>query len=174
MTISNHPHPRQRLQRLIGCFTVSGMLLTVLGVAGLLVLGIGYGLFLMVLMVPFLLGLALPLFLLTSLHPSIAVEEGGLRLRPLVFAETYVAWDKIEAMTPHTLVKPPPPSKLRRKAQTGVMFVARPGALPAHYRVVGMLSGHGFKPVFAISDRTHQDYEHLKQQIERYIKKGNS
>ena len=171
MAISNHPHPNAKMQRLIGWLAGLGLLGTVVGSVGLLILGFGYGLGLMVLMVPFLLGLSTPLFLITSLHPAITVKENGLRLKPLVFPASFLQWESIREMTPHTLVKPPAPSKLRRSStQQGEMLLVVPNSLPWHYRMVGWMAGHGFTPVFAISNRTHVDYELLRDTVKKHLK----
>lgn len=168
MTISNHPKP----QRLVEILLVLGLLGTLFAIIGLLILGIGYGLWLMVLMIPFLIGLTAPLFLLTSLHPAIRIEETGVYLKPLVFPTSFVLWEDVVEMVEHTLVRPPLPSKLgKRKTQTGEMFIVQGGKLPFHYRVVGFMAGYGFTPVFAISDRTHLDYYILRQQMKKYLSK---
>lgn len=170
MAISNHPHPNAKTQRLIGWLAGLGLMGTVLGSIGLLILGFGYGLGLMVLMVPFLLGLSTPLFLITSLHPAITVEENGLRLKPLVFPASFVRWEAIQQITKHTLLKPPPPSKLHRLTpHEGDMLLVLPNTLPWHYRMVGWMAGHGFTPVFAISNRTHVDYERLRDTVKKHL-----
>jgi hypothetical protein len=174
-TISNHPHPKANTQQLVGCFAGIGLACTVVGSLGLLIAGIMNGLPLLVIMIPFLIGLSLPLFQLTSLHPAITVEEDGLRLNPLVFPPSFVAWDDLIEMTDHTLVKPPAPSKiqqrLKREPHTGEMILAKMGVLPFHYRVVGLMGGQGFKPTFAISNRSHVEYEALRSEIRKHLPK---
>jgi hypothetical protein len=174
-TISNHPHPKASTQRIVGCFAGVGLACTVVGSVGLLIAGIADGLPLLVMIIPFLIGLSLPLFLLTSLHPAITVEEEGLRLKPLLFPSSFVAWDNLLDMVNHELVKPPAPSKiqqrLKREPQKGEMILAKMGALPFHYRVVGWMGGQGFKPTFAISNRTHIEYDALRSEIKKHLPK---
>ncbi len=169
MTISSHPHPNPSVRRLVGWLAAVGLLGVVFGTIGLLLIGFGYGLPLTIVMIPFLWGLSAPLLLLTSLHPVIIVEEEGLRLKPLVFPASFVQWDAIVELKEHSLLKPPPTTKRgrRKKAAKGHMIVAT--RLPIHYRVVGLFAGVGFRPVFAISDHTHQDYLQLYREIKKSI-----
>ncbi len=172
-TISNHPHPKARTQRIVGLFAGLGLLGALLGSLGLLFIGLAYGLILMLIMIPFLLALSMPLLLLTSLHPAVRVEEKGLHLKPLVFRTSFLEWDAIVGMVEHSLVKPPPPSKIRRRdPHQGEMFLVQPGHLPWHYRMVGVIAGHGFQPVFAISNRTHVDHERLRDTIHQHLSTG--
>lgn len=175
-TISNHPHPKASTQRIVGCFAGVGLTCMVVGSLGLLIAGMVYGLPLLIIMIPFLIGLSLPLFLLTSLHPAIIVEENGLRLNPLVFPSSFVAWDDLLQITEHTLIKPPAPSKIqkyiKKEPHEGEMILAKIGALPFHYRVVGLMSSQGFKPTFAISNRTHVDYKILRSKIKKQLPKS--
>lgn len=175
-TISNHPHPNASTQRVVGCFAGLGIIFSGVGSLGLLIAGIAFGLPLLVIMIPFLIGLSLPLFQLTSLHPTITVEENGLRLNPLVFPSSFVAWDDLAEIREHTLIKPPAPSKIqkytKREPHQGEMILAKIGKLPFHYRIVGLMSGQGFKPTFAISNRTHIEYKILRSEIKKHLSKS--
>lgn len=172
-TISNHPHPKATTQRLVGCFAAMGLVFMLIGVMGLFLGGIVYGLPLLIIMIPFLIGLSMPLFLLTSLHPTIRIEENGLQLKPLVFPASFITWENMIERIEHTLVKPPAPSKvqqqLKRTPHKGEMILAKTTALPIHYRIVGFMAGQGFKPTFAISNRTHVDYEALQSEIQKHL-----
>lgn len=169
MMISSHPHPKPRYRHLVGWLAGAGLMGVVVGTVGLLVVGIGYGLPLMVLMVPFLWGTGAPLLLLTSLHPVITVEEDGLCLKPLFFPASFVSWETIIEMTDHRLLKPLDNTRRgrQRKPVKGQMLLVE--RLPFHYRVVGAFAGYGFRPVFAISDRTHTDYEKLRREIKKNL-----
>jgi hypothetical protein len=152
-----------------------GLFGAAIGSVGLLVVSLAYGLPLMALMIPFLIGLCGPLLVLTSLHPGIVVEQDGLRLTPLVWKSSFVRWADLERLTEHTLLKPPPPQrrsagKRRVEIQSGVMIIARRGALPWHYRIVGLMAGSGFRPTFAIASHAHVGYEALYKELQRRMR----
>jgi len=167
--ISNHFHPNHRLHRWIGWMARAAMFGTVLATFGLMLGAVAYSAGLLLVMIPFLWGLSVPLFLLTSLYPSVIVYEDGIEVKPYGFSASRLSWDDILATTQHTLLKPPPPSKLKRVAQSGVMIVVKPTSLPFHYRMVGLMAGAGWKPIFAISNKTHTDYEDLLAIFESHV-----
>lgn len=171
MMISSHPHLNPTRQRLLGVLLRVAFVAIAFAVVGLLVLGIGYGMFLMIVMIPFLLALSSSLLLLACLHPSIEVHERGLTIKPLVFKKQQVAWEAIEEMVDHSLMKPIPP-KRQNKAKTpqGQMLLLGRGALPLPYRIVGLLAGHGYRPVIAIASWTHTDYDTLRRTIQKALK----
>jgi hypothetical protein len=174
MPISSHPRLNPGRQRFAGCMARLGLLGAGLGVVGLLAVGIGYGLPLLILMIPFLIGLSVPLLTLTSLHPAITIEDGGLRLTPLVWKSSFVGWQDVERLTTHTLLKPAPPERYQRRRKgaavhSGHMLVARRGALPWHYCVVGVMAGFGWRPVFAVSNQTHTEYEKLHRELRQRL-----
>lgn len=170
MTISNHYHPRPTLHRWIGRLAVAGIFAAIFGSLGLLVAAFALGTALMILMIPFLIGLAVPLFLLTSLYPGVAIEEEGLRVIPNGLPSSFVQWEDIIKMTENTLLKPPPPSKMRRPAHEGDMILVKVGKLPFPYRIVSLIAGYGGTPVFAISNQSHQDYKDLRRELKHYIR----
>jgi len=71
--LSDHAHPRPVLRRITGWLVAAGLVGIGFGIVGLLALGIGYGLPLMPLAAFFLATLAVPLLLLSVLHPHITV-----------------------------------------------------------------------------------------------------
>lgn len=159
--ISNHLHPQLGFHRWIGRLAVLSMFGVIIGTLGFIAMAFLYQAGLMLVMIPFLWGLSLPLFLLTSLYPGVVVYEQGVELQPFGFRPSQLAWDDLVAITEHTMLKPAPPSKLRRTAQTGTMIIVQSDKLPFPYKIVGLIAGIGWKPVFAISNKTHTDYESL-------------
>ncbi len=159
--ISNHLHPNIAFHRWVGRLALLGLGGVLFGTAGLVYAAFAYGAGLMLVMIPFLWGLSLPLFLLTSLYPGVIVHENGVELRPYGFRRTLLVWDDMLALTENSLLKPPPPSKLRRVTHVGAMILVKSDKLPVHYRVVGLIAGVGWKPIFGISNKTHADYEAL-------------
>lgn len=135
----------------------------------MVIVAFGFGAGLVLVMIPFLLGLATPLVLLIALYPRIEVREDGLVLHPNGLPPTYVPWEHVQRLTEHTLLKPPPPSKLKRTPHQGDMVLLQPGVVPFYYRIVSLIAGYGGTPVFAISNRTHVDYEDLKRLLKKQI-----
>lgn len=172
--ISNHPHPQATLHRWFGRLAVFGIVLAVLSAIGMVIVAFGLGAGLVIVMIPFLLGLTLPLWMLIALYPAVEVREDGLVLQPNGLRANHVAWDDVLEMTEHTLLKPPPPSKLKRTAHAGEMILVRKGALPFYYRIISMIAGYDGVPVFAISNRTHTNYDTLKRTLKKQIPKRKS
>ncbi len=170
---SNHPHPHPLLRRVVGWIALAGIIGIVFGAIGLLIIGLIYGLPLMVLMIPFLLGMMIPLIILTAIHPEITVQDEGVHIKPLIWKSRLVAWEQLTALADHSLMKPPPPSRQQkltgRPVVKGQMILVEKGALGWPFRVVGFAAGHGTTPVFAISSKTHRDYDQLYQALKRRI-----
>lgn len=145
------------------------IVLALLASIGLVIVAFGFGAGLTLLMIPFLLGLTVPLVLLVSLYPAVSVAEEGLRLQPNGMPGTFVRWEELEAIAEHTLLKPAPPPKLRREAHQGDMIIVRKGAVPFYYRLIGMMAGYGTSPVFAISNRTHVEFSALRRTLKNRL-----
>jgi hypothetical protein len=150
---------------MVGGLALLGMIGIIFGAGGLLIIGLFYGLPCLILMIPFLLGMIFPLVVLTALHPGITANEEGLRLKPLIWKASELRWENLVALTDHSLIPAPPPDRqlrLRKKpAQVGYMIIVQRGALGWPYRLVGVAAGHGLNPIFAISNKTHTNYEAL-------------
>lgn len=109
--------------------------------------------------------------LLTTATPALTIERDGLRLQPLIWKPCFVPWQSVTAVKPYPLL-PHPQGELTRKAVSGrkryrsaegIMLVI-PG-LPLQYCIAGVLSGEGFTPAIAITNRTHTNYDRLIQEI---------
>jgi hypothetical protein len=164
--ISTHPRLHPRRQRLVGWFVRLTLGISLLVSSVMLVVAILNVLPLLFITALLVLGLNLPLFLLTSLHPGVEIYEEGVRLTPLVWKSDFVPWEALVYRTPHTMLKPAPPPrhpiqpKLRPE---GLMIVGQQGAW--HYRIVGIFSGFGWKPVFAVANHTHAHYPRLRDTL---------
>lgn len=169
--ISNHPRQNPAIRRLTGWFVRLVIGLSALAGVGILLVAVLYTLPLVALMVVFLAGLNVPLLLLTSLHPDVELHEDGLRLMPLVWPSQFVRWDELAHTTPHSLLKPPPPERsiIKEKPQEGLMVVAQRGSLAWHWRLVGLMAGHGWSPVFGIASHTHTDYPALRRHLKKNL-----
>jgi len=107
------------------------------------------------------------------LHPEITVREEGLRLKPLIWKASEVQWENLVTLTDHSLLPAPPPERqlrLRKKQPSvGAMIIAKQGALAWPYCLVGFAAGHGLTPIFAISNKTHKNYEALAEALQERL-----
>ncbi len=169
--LSEHPHPRPRLRRLVGWLLALGLGGVVFGALGLLALGVGYGMPLLVLATPFLVVLGVPLVQLAVMHPHIRVYERGLWLKPLLWPPSWVAWEAIRSVETHTLIRRGT-SKKGQREHFGQLVVVE-GALPWPYRTVAGMGGLGWKKhAFGISTYGHTDYKTLLNAIQRHKPHG--
>jgi len=124
-------------------------------------------LLLLLMLVPTVLFLPAVVYLSVA-TPPVTLTDAGVRLRPIVlWRETFITWDAIEAVKPYPLL-PSPETEVVRKALVGrrkyapaqgIMLISH--ALPLPYRVVGFFAGQGSKGVVAFTNRTHADYDAL-------------
>ncbi len=171
--ISDHPHPRPALRRLTAAALAMGIGGALLGIAGLLVLGVGYGLPLLVLCVPFLAALLVPLVQLAVMHPQVTVYENGLWLRPMLGAGIWLPWDRLSCLTDHTLIRRGQP-RPRDREHFGQLIIVERG-LPPVFLAVGWMAGLGWRTrAFGISTHSHADYEALRRAIVRGIRQRNA
>lgn len=171
--ISDHPHPRPALRRLIALALAAGIGGALLGIAGLLALGLGYGLPLLVLCVPFLAALLVPLVQLAVMHPQVTVYEKGLWLRPMLGRGIWVPWDNLSRLTDHTLIRRGQP-RPRDREHFGQLIVVERG-LPLYFLAVGWMAGLGWRTrAFGISTHSHTDYEALRRAIVRGMRQRNA
>ncbi|HVO71602.1 MAG TPA: hypothetical protein VMT24_16245 [Aggregatilineaceae bacterium] len=164
--ISDHPHPRPFLRRITALLAALGLAGDILGVAGLLVLGVGYRLPLLPVMALFLATLLAPLLLLTVLHPRVTVYERRLWIKPLLWPGCWIAWDGIARMADHTLIRRGK-TKEHEKEHFGQLIVVDQG-LPPIFLVVGIMAGLGWVRAFGISTHSHMDYNALRSAIQKH------
>ncbi len=170
--ISDHPQPRPALRRLTAVALAVGIGGALLGIVGLLALGLGYGLPLLVLCVPFLATLLVPLVQLAVMHPQVTVYENGLWLRPMLGPGIWLPWDSLNRLTDHTLIRRGQ-ARPRDREHFGQLIVVKRG-LPPYFLAVGWLAGLGWRTrAFGISTHSHADYEALRRAIVRGMQQRN-
>ena len=161
--IAEHPAPYPARRRIAGWLAATGLILIAAGSLALLTGGIVWLLPLVALMGLILGGLSLPLLLATVLHPAITVYERGLWLQPLIWRGTWVPWDAITAIEPHTLIRRGEAARFA-PAYEGDLIVVD-GALPRVYAVVGVMAGLGRQRAFGIASHGQVEYPRLAATI---------
>jgi hypothetical protein len=172
--LSVHDHPQKWRRRL-------SELLTIVALSAVAIISLTQ-LLLAITVSPLFVGtavftviLALPLLLQSVLHPEITVVEAGLYLRPLLWRQDYITWDRISGLSEHPLLYQDPvmERKLHGKnvklRQGHLVVLDRDASALWLYRILGGIAGLRWRPAFAISSSTHRDYERLVELITERI-----
>lgn len=115
--------------------------------------------------------LSLPLLLFLFATPEVSLSEGGIEVRPVVGRAHLLPWKSVRAIKDYPLLPRPDQETERRalmgrrkyRAAAGKMLLVE--GLPFQYRAAGFFSGEGWRPVIALTNRTHTDYEALIGQV---------
>ncbi len=115
--------------------------------------------------------LALPLLMLTALAPAVTVDAQGITVHPAVWKDRHIAWGDIQAVMEYPLLPAEDAEVLRRitvgrlkyRTAQGIMLIIP--SLPPQYRIAGFLAGVHARPIIAITNRAHTDYETLVETI---------
>jgi hypothetical protein len=97
----------------------------------------------------------------------VTVSNEGLTLHPVVWKDRFVRWDEIASIAVYPLLPAADTEVTRRYAvgkrryrpAQGIMLVIP--SLPPPYRIAGFFAGTGAKPIIALTNRAHVDYDHL-------------
>jgi hypothetical protein len=171
----HHPHPQPRRYRLSQYLGTAMMLALCLAAPLQIILALATGGALFLLTAPLSLLMLLPLALLTHATPPVSVDEAGITLRPALGRARFVPWESVRAVRPYPLLPPEDAETVRRamvgrkkyQAAAGVMLIVP--ALPLPYRAVGFFAGEGLTPAFALTNRTHIDYDSLVARVTRHF-----
>lgn len=119
--------------------------------------------------------LVLPLVLMASNTPPVTLSPDGITLQPWPDSTTptTIGWDAVKEIKPYPLLPPEDAETVRKvmvgkknyRPAEGLMFVCE--GLPWRYRVVGFFCGEGFKPVFAVTNRSHADYDDFRAYLDK-------
>jgi len=170
-TMSRYNHPSPQINIITQWIVLILLLLIGFSVPALFLLGVilsSGGVSLMGVLL-FLLGMPLVMYL--SATPPITMSDEGMTLHPLFWRDQFVAWESIIDMKPYPLL-PTADSEVERRAlqgrnkyrvAEGEMLIIP--VLPIQYRVTGFFAGERARPVIAITNRTHVDYDELVERI---------
>jgi hypothetical protein len=150
------------------------MLALVIGMPFQIFLAAALGAPLFLLTAPISLLLLLPLAMYTSATPEITLTDQGLQIRPVLWRLQQVRWDQVSEVKDYTLLPDQDAEVTRRyavgrknyKPAEGLMLVIP--SLPLQYRATGFFAGEGFKPVIAVTNRSHTNYRYLAEQVKRH------
>ncbi|MFW5692514.1 MAG: PH domain-containing protein, partial [Chloroflexota bacterium] len=118
--------------------------------------------------------LALPLIMRTAVAPAVTVDADGLTLRPMFWRDQRLPWSAVQAVRVFPLLPSEDAEVTRRIAvgrrnyrpAAGLMLVIP--TLPPQYRIAGLLAGERGRPVVALTNRAHQDYDQLARAVLTY------
>ncbi|MEQ8677732.1 MAG: hypothetical protein RLP44_04020 [Aggregatilineales bacterium] len=164
-------HPKPTLSRIIqyGALAAAGILLIAALLQILIALTDSPDGFILIAFVTAL--LALPLLMLTAVAPAVTVNDAGLTIHTPIWKDRHIAWSEISAVKVYPLL-PAEDAEVTRKftvgqikyrTAQGIMLVIP--ALPVQYRIAGFLAGERAKPIIALTNRAHADYETLVKLI---------
>ncbi len=166
-----HTHPKAGFNRIIQYGAMIVVIL--LAIAALLMVIIALGDapdgFILIAFVTIL--LAFPLMMLTTIAPAVTVAEDGMTLHPVVWKELTIGWQEITHIAEFPLL-PSEDAEVMRKITVGrikyrpaqgIMLVIP--TLPVQYRIAGFFAGTGGKPITALTNRAHTDYDQLMKTI---------
>ncbi len=168
-------HPRPQQNRLIhyGAIIVSLIMLIAAILQLLLAVIVTPGMIFFLTAIITLLLIPFVLMITTATH-DLTLADDGLTIEPVIWKSRFVPWSQVAAVKPYTLLPQRDAETTRRalvgrnkyQAAEGIMLVI-PG-LPLPYRIIGFLAGEGGKPVIAVTNRTHTEYEAVVEHIKNY------
>jgi hypothetical protein len=172
---STHSHPNPTIERLTQYGAAVLLVVMLLAVVAMVALVLrDMRLLLLGLAAVFVLLLALPILMRTTITPALTVSDDGLTITPIIWKPVRVAWDDVRAVKAYPLL-PAPGSEVGLKALIGAKRYRAPEgkllvipSLPMQYRVNGFFCGEGLTPVIAFTNRTHIDYEALVKTVLDY------
>lgn len=162
---------RYRLQQVLLLLILCMML-----VAGVLLLWLAVTLPapLFALMLPFIAGLALPVFMQLSVSPPLHVDTSGITIQPFLWRARHIAWDEIAAIKAYPLLPGQDNEVVKRalvgrnnyEEAQGVMLLVP--ALPLQYRAVSFFVGESGQALIAVTNRSHRNYARFLKQVKQH------
>lgn len=164
-------HPNPALQRLWHYITAALILVMLISVPLQIWLAITLSSAAFVISAVLVLLLVAPLIMVISASPTVELDQTGILIRPHIWRDTHVNWQEIVQVKPYTLLPERNQEVGRRvmvgrkkyREAAGIMLVAP--SLPWQYRIAGYFAGESGKPIIALTNRTHTDYDRLADYI---------
>ena len=122
--------------------------------------------------------LTAPLLLYLTVTPTVSLDDAGLTVHPFIGKSHYIDWDAIQAVQDYPLLprqshevnKRLVVGRKRYKQAEGIMLIT--SQLPMVYRVGGLFAGERGRKIIALTNRTHDDYDHLVRQVKKHTGKA--
>ena len=160
-------HPKPVLKRLIEYGAIFVCIVLVLAAGLLLLLPLAGAPAGFLLASPITLLLLIPILMLTANAPAVTVSQQGLTLHPAVWKDQFVRWEEISAVDVYPLLPTSETEVTRRfvvgkrryRPAEGIMLVI-PSLSPV-YRIAGFFAGTGMRPIIALTNRAHMNYDSL-------------
>lgn len=164
-----YPHPKPTVEAISQTVILIGlgmMLISMMGILMLVLRGAPSG---FLLVIPVLGGLSLPLIMRLSVTPSVQIDEDRLTIKPQFGKAHQITWEQVEKVAPFPLLPSEDAEVLRRTTvgkrnytpAKGLMLIIP--KLPPRYRVAGWFAGESGKPIIAITNRSHINYDELEK-----------
>jgi len=172
--MTRYDHPNPLLNRMMQITVLVLLILLLLAIPALILLGLllsAGGFYLMAVMVGLL---TLPLWMTLSVTPAISLDQDGITIYPLLWKARFIPWENVESMADYPLLPTRDHEVERRVLQGRKKYRAAEGkmlrvrGLPPQYRATGVFVGEGMRPIIAVTNRTHTDYQTLIAQIEHF------
>ncbi len=172
-TTHTHPNPlKDRITQYGALLLAAIMIICVPLLVLLTLLGAPGGLFALAGII--LLALVPPVLMLTAISPAVTLDDDGVLIQPLIWRERFIPWDRIAAVKTYPLL-PTESQEVNRRTLVGRRNYTTPDgfmlvipALPPQYRLAAFFAGEGRAGVVALTNRTHTNYDHLKQTVMRH------
>ncbi len=169
--MTHYPHPKPNVDTFSQVMVLIGlgmMLISVLGMIVLVANGAPSG---FLLLIPVMAALALPLIMRLSVTPAVTIDDAGLTIKPRFGKAHQIDWHQVEKVAPFPLLPSEDTEVVRRAAVGRSHYAVAQGlmliipSLPPRYRVAGWFAGEGGKPIIAITNRSHVNYDQLAQTV---------
>lgn len=171
---TQHTHPNINLYKLQQAILSTLIVLALFGAVMFIIIALLLPAPLFIFMGILVLLLAIPLFMGLLNTPPVTISDEGLTIQSFMGRDYAIAWDDIQNVSDYPLLPQANQEILKQylvgrkkyRPAEGIMLVIP--RLPFLYRFAGFLAGENGAPIIAFTNRTHTDYDTLKQRILSY------
>lgn len=157
-----------------GATALIGVILVAAPLQMLIAAGLGANLFYLTAIISLLFIPAIAMLIWAA--PPVTLNDDGLTITPLIGRDCFVRWEDIAAVKDYPLLPTQDQEVNRRllvgrkkyRHAEGKMLVIP--SLPLPYRATGLFAGEGGKPVIALTNRTHTDYDSLIRTVLKHMR----
>lgn len=174
--MSYHQHPKPFINRMAQAIMLFSAVAILFAVFGSIILVLLVGAPEAFLLIGFVVALMIfPLLMQTAVAPAVTIQPEGLTIHPFYWKDQTIPWDEIAAVKVYPLL-PSKDEEITRKYAVGkknyriaegIMLIIP--SLPPQYRIAGFFAGEHAKPVIALTNRAHTDYDELVKSVLNYI-----